>query len=106
MVLLRNEKDYLAADNEKKQQLIKSLHQELGEVDAELDDDEDDPLIHCIRREFERRVKDCEDSPKLKSKGKQCYSIRPARISRMHGERPTMLREVPLPYSTSRSAMS
>ena len=62
MVLLRNEKDYLAADNEKKQQLIKSFHQELGEVDAELDDDEDDyPLIRRIRRECERRVKDCEE---------------------------------------------
>ena len=33
---LRREKDHLAADNEKKQQLIKSL----GEVDAELDDED------------------------------------------------------------------
>ena len=43
------------------QQLIKSFHQELGEVDAELDDDKDDPLIRRIRRECERRVKDCEE---------------------------------------------
>ena len=37
------------------QQLIKSLHQELDEVDAELDDDDDD------QRECEKRVKDCEE---------------------------------------------
>ena len=49
MILLRNEKDFLVAENDKKQQLIKSLHQELGEVDAELDDDDDDdPLLHRI----------------------------------------------------------
>ena len=50
LVLLRNEKDFLAAENDKKQQLKKSLHQELGEVDAEL-----------IRRECEKRMKDCEE---------------------------------------------
>jgi hypothetical protein len=41
--------------------MIKSLHQELGGEEAELDDDEDDPLIHRIRRECAIRVKDCED---------------------------------------------
>ena len=41
--------------------MIKSLHQELGGEEAELDDGEDDPLIHRIRRECAIRVKDCED---------------------------------------------
>jgi len=85
---LRREKDHLAADNEKKQQLIKSLHQELGEVDAELDDDDDGPLVRRIRRECEKRLKDCEE-----------------RIQQLQSERPTMLREVSLPCSTSRSAI-
>ena len=61
MFLLRNERDYLAAENDKKQQLIKSLHQELAEEDVELDDDDDDPLLHRLRRECEKRVKDCEE---------------------------------------------
>jgi len=52
---LFRKKEHLASDNNRKQQLIKSLHQELGGEEAELDDDEDDPLIHRIR------VKDCED---------------------------------------------
>ena len=45
LVLLRNEKAFLAAENDK------SLHQKLDEVDAELDDDDDDPLLRRIRRE-------------------------------------------------------
>jgi hypothetical protein len=58
---LFREKEHLASENNRKQQLIKSLHQELGGEEAELDDDEDDPLIHRIRRECAMRVKDCED---------------------------------------------
>ncbi len=58
---LFREKEHLAAEKSRKQQLIKSLHQELGGEEAELDDDEDDPLIHRIRRECAMRVKDCED---------------------------------------------
>ena len=58
---LRREKEYLASENDRKQQLIKSLHQELGGEEAQLDDDEDDPLIHRIRRECAMRVMDCED---------------------------------------------
>ena len=41
--------------------MINSLHQELDEVDAELDDEGDDPLLRRIRRECENRVKDCEE---------------------------------------------
>ena len=41
--------------------MIKSLHQELGEVEAELDDEDDDPLLRRIRRECEKRVTDCEE---------------------------------------------
>ena len=51
-------KDHYAAENEKKQQLIKSLHKELGEDDADFDDEDDDPLLHRIRREREKRVKE------------------------------------------------
>ena len=56
---LIREKDHLAADNDRKQQLIKSLHQELAGDEAELDDDDDDPLLHRLRRECERHIKDC-----------------------------------------------
>ena len=49
---------FFAAENDRKQQLIKSLHQELAGEDAELDDDDDDPLLHRLRRECEKRVKD------------------------------------------------
>ena len=31
-----------------KQQVIKSLHKELGEDDAEFDEEDDDPLLHRI----------------------------------------------------------
>ena len=48
---LMKEKEFLAAANDKKQQLIKSLHQELAGEDAELDDDDEDPLLHRLRRE-------------------------------------------------------
>jgi hypothetical protein len=61
MVLLSNERDFLAADNDKKQQLIKRLHQKLGGEEAKLDDDDDDPLLHRIRRECEKCVKNCEE---------------------------------------------
>jgi hypothetical protein len=58
---LIKERDHLAGVNDKKQQLIKSLHQELVGDEVELDDDDDDPLLHRLRRECERRVKDCEE---------------------------------------------
>jgi hypothetical protein len=48
---LMKERDHLKMENDKKQQLIKSLHQELAGDEAELDDDEDDPLLHRLRRE-------------------------------------------------------
>jgi len=48
---LIREKDHLVTDNDKKQQLIKSLHQELAGDEVELDDDDDDPLLHRLRRE-------------------------------------------------------
>jgi chromosome segregation ATPase len=51
----------LFTDNAKQQQLIKSLHKGLGENDAEFDDEDDDPLLRRIRRECEKRVKDCEE---------------------------------------------
>ncbi len=50
---LMREKDFLSADNDRKQQLIKSLHQEL-------DGDDDDPLLHRLRCECEKRIKNCE----------------------------------------------
>ena len=38
---LIKERDHLAGENDKNQQLIKSLHQELAGDEAELDDDDD-----------------------------------------------------------------
>ena len=61
MVLLRNEKEFLSAENTRKQQLIKSLHQELAGEEAELDGDDDDQLLHRMRRDYEKRLKDCEE---------------------------------------------
>ncbi len=58
-LLSRN--DVLVTDYAKQQQLIKSLHNELGEIEAEFDDEDDDPLLRRIRRECEKRVKDCEE---------------------------------------------
>ena len=51
----------LVTDNAKQQQLFKILHKGLGENDAEFDDEDDDPLLRRIRRECEKRVKDCEE---------------------------------------------
>ena len=51
----------LVTDNAKKRQLISSLQRELGENDAEFDDENDDPLLRRIRRECEKRIKDCEE---------------------------------------------
>ncbi len=45
---LFKEQEHLASENTRQKQLIKSLHQGLGGEEAELDDDEDDPLIHRI----------------------------------------------------------
>jgi len=72
---LIREKEHLASENDRKQQLIKSLHQELGGEEAELDDDEDDPLIHRIRRECAMRVKDCEDRLKKSQTEGEMQSI-------------------------------
>ena len=54
-------RDQLLGENERQQQLIKSLHKEFGEDDEEFDDEDDDPLLRRIRRECEKRVKDCEE---------------------------------------------
>jgi len=72
---LIKEKDYLAGDNDRKQQLIKSLHQELAGDEAELDDNDDDPLLHRLRRECERRVKDCEERLKKSQAEGEMQSI-------------------------------
>jgi len=72
---LIREKDHLAADNDRKQQLIKSLHQELAGDEAELDDDDDDPLLHRLRRECERHVKDCEERLKKSQAEGEMQSI-------------------------------
>jgi len=58
---LLSHNDVLVTDYAKQQQLIKSLHNELGEIEAEFDDEDDDPLLRRIRRECEKRVKDCEE---------------------------------------------
>ena len=54
----------LVTDNAKQRQLINSLQRELGENDAEFDGENDDPLLCRIRRECEKRVKDCKESLK------------------------------------------
>jgi len=72
---LIREKDHLAADNDRKQQLIKRLHQELAGEEAELDDEDDDPLLHRLRRECERRVKDCEERLKRSQADGEMQSI-------------------------------
>jgi ketosteroid isomerase-like protein len=41
--------------------LIKSLHKELGDDDAEFEDDDDNPSVRRIRRDSEKRVKECEE---------------------------------------------
>jgi hypothetical protein len=48
-------------ENAQQRQMINSLKRELGENDAELDDDSDDPLLRRIRRECEKRVRDYEE---------------------------------------------
>ena len=106
---LRREKDFLSADNDRKQQLIKSRYQELAGQEAELDDDDDDPLLHRLRRECEKRVKDCEDRLKQSQAEGEMQSILIDKIKhdlRDAQGRPIMPREVPLPCSTSRNAMS
>ena len=81
-----------------------------GEVhasDQELADDDDDPLLHRIRRECERCVKDCEERLKKSQVEGEMQSILIDKIKLEMRERmPTMPREVPLPCSMSRSAMS
>jgi cell division septum initiation protein DivIVA len=54
-------REKLAVENETQQQLIKSLRRELGEDDAELDEEDEDPLLRRVRRECEKRMKDCEE---------------------------------------------
>ncbi len=72
---LLRERDHLAAENVTKQQLIKSLHQELAGEEAELDDDDDDPLLHRLRRECERHVKDYEERLKQSQADGEMHSI-------------------------------
>jgi hypothetical protein len=48
-------------ENETQQQLIKSLRRELGEEEAELDEEDEDPLSRRVRRECAKRVKDYEE---------------------------------------------
>jgi hypothetical protein len=72
---LIKERDHLAGENDKKQQLIKSLHQELAGDEAELDDDDDDPLLQLLRRECERHVKDCEERLKKSQTDGEMQSI-------------------------------
>jgi chromosome segregation ATPase len=59
--LLRSQRDQLLADNETQKQLIKSLKRELGEDDAEFEEDDDDPLSRRVRKECEKRMKSYED---------------------------------------------
>jgi phage shock protein A len=49
------------ADNETQQQLVKSLRRELGEDDAEFEEDDEDPLSRRVRKECEKRMKSYED---------------------------------------------
>jgi hypothetical protein len=89
--------------------LIKSLHQELAGQEAELDDDDDDPLLYHLRRECEKRIKDCEERLKQSQAEGEIQSILIDKIKhdlRDAQGRPIVPREVPLPCSTSRSAMS
>jgi len=69
---LMREKDFLSADNDRKQQF---LHQELAGQEAELDDDDDDPLLHRLRRECEKRIKDCEQRLKQSQAEGEIQSI-------------------------------
>ena len=69
MYLLRNERDFLH------RKMIKSLHQELAGEDAELDDDDDDPLLHRLRRKCENHVKDCEERLKQSQAEGQMQAI-------------------------------
>ena len=56
-----SQNDVLVTDNAQQRQMINSLKREFGENDAEFDYDSDDPLLRRIRRECEKRVKDCEE---------------------------------------------
>jgi len=56
-----SQNDVLVRENAQQRQMINSLKRELGENDAEFDDESDDPLLRRIRRECEKRVKDCEE---------------------------------------------
>jgi phage shock protein A len=58
---LSSHRDQLAAESETQQQLIKSLRRELGEDEAELDEEDEYPLLRRVRRECAKRMKDCED---------------------------------------------
>jgi hypothetical protein len=89
--------EMLVADNAKQRQMINSLQRELGENDAEFDDDSDDPLLRRIQRECEKRVKDCEEHLKQsQAEGQLQAKIKPRRI--------LLRREVPSPFLANRSA--
>jgi hypothetical protein len=55
--------------------LIKSLHKELGDDDAEFEDDDDDPSVRRIRRESEKRVKECEERLEEIDSGRQRQAL-------------------------------
>jgi len=75
--------------------LIKSLHQELAGQEAELDDDDDDPLLYHLRRECEKRIKDCEERLKQSQAEGEIQSILIVKIK--HDLRDAQ-GEVPLPH--------
>jgi hypothetical protein len=102
---LFREKEHLASENNRKQQLIKSLHQELGGEEAEFDDDEDDPLIHRIRRECAMRVKDCEDRLKKSQTEGEIQSILIDKMKHDLRDAREEADDALLQCSTSRSAM-
>jgi chromosome segregation ATPase len=60
---LQREKECIQRELDRKREIttIKSLHKELGDDDAEFEDDDDDPLVRRIRRECKKRVKECEE---------------------------------------------
>ena len=72
-----SQNDMLVADNAKQEKLIKSLNKELGENEAEFEDDDDDPLLRRIRRVCEKRVKDCEERLKRsQAERHRCDTVR------------------------------
>ena len=72
---LMTQRGWYVTDNERQQQLIKSLHKELGEDNAELDDEGDDPQLRRIRRECEKRMKEYEERLQQLQVDKQIQAV-------------------------------